>query len=125
MNRQPDLDAGPLHCAYAPRPAQRPHCQLTAVVRYGTMALCGDCDTRRSTVGKATPPRRLPPQDPLDVLSWIARTDQQQRQLETELAAAVRRARAQQHSWSAIGATLNITRQAAQQRFRQDQPEEG
>lgn len=122
MNRQPALDAGPIRCACAGRPAQRAHCQLTAVVRYGAVALCADCDTRRSTVGKAMRPHQLPAQEPLDVLARIAQAHDQTRQAHTELAAAVTRARTNGHSWNTIGAELKITRQAAQQRFRQDHP---
>lgn len=125
MNRQPNLDNGPTPCAYAARPTQRPHCELTAVVRYGTLALCTDCDARRSTLGKASSPRQLPPQGPLDVLNWIAQADEHLRRAHTDLTAAVRRARTQGHTWNTIGTELRITRQAAQQRFRQDHPPGG
>lgn len=125
MHRQRTLDTRPTRCTYAARPALRPHCHLTAVVTYDTLALCADCDQRRSTLGKGVNPRRLPPQDPLDVLGWVAHANQQLHQAQAELAAAVWRARTQQHSWNAIGAELNITRQAAQQRFKQDHPAEG
>ncbi len=93
MRRQPHLDTGPIRCAYAQHPAQRPQCQFTAVVRYGPAALCADCDARRSTLGKATRPRPLPPHPPLDVLTWIAQADKQTHQAQIKLAAAVRRVR--------------------------------
>ncbi len=125
MNRQRNLDTRPIRCTYAGRPDQRPHCQLTAAVRYGAVALCTDCDTRRSTLGKGVTPRQIPPQHPLDVLGWVAQANQQLHQAQAELDAAVTRARTQQHSWTAIGAELNITRQAAQQRFTQDHPAGG
>lgn len=122
MTRQPALDTPPVRCAYAARPDQRPHCQLTAVIRYDTIALCADCDTRRSTVGKAVPPVHLRATAPLPVLTWVTHTNEQIRQRQAELAAAVSRARTQGHTWNAIGAALNITRQAAQQRFKEDHP---
>ena len=119
------VDAPPIRCLYADQPAHRPHCQLTAVVAYGAIALCADCDTRRSTIGKATTGRRLPPQDPLDILTWISHADTQLHQAHKELAAAVQRARTHGHSWTTIGERLAITRQAAQQRFRQENPPAG
>jgi hypothetical protein len=66
----------------------------------------------------------LPPQPPLDVLDWIASADAAVHQAHTELAAAVARARARQHSWAVIGAVQHTSRQAAQQRFGQDLPVE-
>ena len=48
MRRQHRLDSRPVRCAYASQPTSRPHCQLSAVVRYGPIALCADCDARRS-----------------------------------------------------------------------------
>jgi hypothetical protein len=126
MNRQHHLDSSrPVRCLYADQPTTRPHCQLTATVRYGTAALCPDCDARRSTLGKGVTPRRLPNPQPVDILHWIAQADEQTHQAHIQLRAAVQRARAQHHSWTAIGATLHITRQAAQQRFKQDHPTEG
>src|SRR5660397_45434 len=122
MTSQRHLDTPPVRCRYAGAPASRPHCQLTAAVRYGAVALCADCDAGRSTVGRGVTAHRLPPQPPLDVLGWISQADEQLRQAHTELAAAVQRARVQQYSWEAIGAKLKITRQAAQQRFKQDLP---
>src|SRR5664280_2354456 len=91
MRRQHRLDSRPVRCAYASQPTSRPHCQLSAVVRYGPIALCADCDARRSTLGKGITPHRLPPQPPLDVLDWIASADAAVHQAHTELAAAVAR----------------------------------
>lgn len=125
MSRQRNLDVAAVRCTYAHQPNQRPHCQLTAVVRYGHTALCGDCDTRRSTLGKGTPAHRLPPTRPVDILEWLTQTDQHLRQAHTELAAAAWHARTQGHTWTAIGAALNISKQAAQQRFRQDHQRQG
>jgi hypothetical protein len=124
MSRQPNLDAPAVRCAYAHQPKQRPCCQLTAILRYDNTALCADCDTHRSTLGKGTPGRRLPPSAALDVINWLTQADRHLHQAHTELAAAAWHARAQGHSWTAIGAALNITKQAAQQRFRQDHPRE-
>jgi hypothetical protein len=125
MNRQRNLDAPAVRCANAHRTNQRPHCQLTATVRYGTVALCPDCDNRRSTLGKATTAHQLPTSSPVNVLDWLTHAERQLHQARTELAAAATRARNQGHSWTAIGAALNITKQAAQQRFRQDHPRQG
>ncbi len=122
MTRQPALDTRPVRCAYAGHPDQRPNCQLAAVIRYATIALCSDCDSHRSTVGKGVPPTHLPATGPLPVLTWVTHTDEQIRHHQAELAAAVSRARTQGHTWNAIGAALNITRQAAQQRFTKDHP---
>ncbi|MEO6886649.1 MAG: hypothetical protein ABI232_10250 [Jatrophihabitantaceae bacterium] len=121
MPRQPSLDISPIRCRYADRTSERPHCQLTAVVRYGNIALCGDCAQRRSTLGKGHPPRPVPPRGQLDTIQWLATADEQLRKAHAELAAAVQRARTQGHTWTTIGAALHISRQAAQQRFRKDQ----
>jgi hypothetical protein len=107
----------PTRCHYATEPATRPDCQLVAVVRYGHIGLCASCDQHRSTLGKGQQPIRLNTTGPLDVLAWIDQAQRELRSAEQTLAAAVRRARQQAHPWSAIGATLGISRQAAQQRF--------
>jgi hypothetical protein len=112
-------------CSYATDPTGRPHCQLTAVVRYGPAALCADCDRRRSTLGKGQAPRRLPAGPPIDPLDWIAVADNDLRATAEVLAAAVTRARQHGHPWSAIAHTLGVTRQAAQQRFGGPQPVPG
>lgn len=125
MSRQPHLDATPVRCAYAHRPTERPHCQLTAVVRHATIALCADCDTRRSTLGKGTPAHRLPPTSDIDLIDWLTRAHRQLDRATSELDAAATRARTHGHTWTAIGAALNITKQAAQQRFGQDHPQKG
>lgn len=125
MPRQPHLDAGPVPCLYANRPAQRPNCQLTAVTRYATTALCADCAARRSTLGKGHPPRPLSPRGPIDVMAWLAQTNIELHQTQITLTAAARRARTEGHTWTTIGNTLNITRQAAQQRFGQPPMPEG
>ena len=43
-------------CYYIVR---RDYCQGAAVVRYGPVALCGECDARRSTIGKGVAGVRL------------------------------------------------------------------
>jgi hypothetical protein len=106
-----------IRCHYATEPATRPDCQLVAVVRYGHIGLCASCDQRRSTLGKQQPPTPLTTTTPFNVLAWIAHAQQELDNAEQTLAAAVHRARQQHHPWSAIGAALGITRQAAQQRF--------
>jgi hypothetical protein len=98
-------------CHYA---AIRPDCQVLASVRYGPVALCAGCDQRRSTLGKGTPPARLP--DPQALLQVAAARDASQ-QAAAGLRHAVAAARQAGHPWSAVAAILAISRQAAQQRF--------
>jgi len=101
-------------CYYTERPTDRPACEVLGVVRYGPITLCRDCDRRRSAVGKAMSPVRLP--DPAALLEVLAARDAC-RQAEIHLREAVRAARCAGQPWSAIGAVLGITRQGAQQRF--------
>ncbi|MGH3545026.1 MAG: hypothetical protein ACRDPW_03770, partial [Mycobacteriales bacterium] len=63
-------------------------------------------------------PATTPAEDPQD----LRRVGLAQRDIsasEAELRDAVRAARAHGRSWSAIGRTLGVTRQAAQERFRE------
>lgn len=107
----------PIRCFYADDPTRRPDCTLTATIRLGSIALCPPCAARRSTVGKGEAPVML--HGPaVDVLNWLHNADAQLAQAERTLASAVTRARQAGHSWATIGTQLNITRQAAQQRFR-------
>ncbi len=46
------VDIGWAQCHYAADPVRRPGCQVTAVVRRGTVPLCASCDALRSTLGK-------------------------------------------------------------------------
>lgn len=101
-------------CFYAHRPQDRPCCEALGVVRYGPTTLCADCDRRRSAVGKGMTPLHLP--DPGALLEIIAARDTC-RQAELALRKAVSSARRAGHAWSAVGAVLGTTRQAAQQRF--------
>lgn len=113
--RQQALTAG-LRCHYAQHPTnpQRPRCQETAVVAYGPIALCASCDQMRSAVGRTHAPRRLPGAQ-LAALIDAARA---QAQAETDVAAAVGLARAAGASWGHIGDAVGVSRQAAQQRWR-------
>ena len=101
-------------CYYTSRPDERPDCEHLAVVRYGQIALCSDCDRRRSAVGKGMVPVHLP--DPFTLAEIIiareacARADQ-------ALHDPVARARQAGQAWSALGIALGTTCQAAQQRF--------
>ena len=106
-------------CYYALRPDQRPDCQYLAVVRYGPTALCADCDRRRSAVGKGMAPVALGGPAALSRSWWPdSPTARQSRARADEaLHDAVARARAAGQPWSAVGAVLGTTRQAAQQRF--------
>jgi hypothetical protein len=107
-------------CYYATDPVARPHCQLTAVVRYGPITLCATCAVQRPTLGKAQTPTPLPDTPPIDVLHWVSTALADLHNAERQLAAAVHRARQHGHPWSTLGNLLGITRQAAQQRFRPD-----
>jgi len=107
---------GRIRCHYATQPTTRPDCQFLAAVRYGQLALCPSCDQRRSTLGKELSPTRLNTTH-LDVLVWIEQAHRDLHSAEHDLAAAVHRARQQGQPWSAIGTSLQISRQAAQQRF--------
>jgi hypothetical protein len=101
-------------CYYA---AARPGCQVLASIRYGQIFLCAGCDQRRSAVGKATSPARLP--SPHALLEVAAARDACQ-QAAAALRRAVAQARQAGHPWSTVAAILGVTRQAAQQRFTQD-----
>jgi len=114
--RQHDLD-NIVWCSHATDPDRRPHCTLTATVRFGTVALCRPCASRRSTVGKGQPGIPLPPSPTIDLRSWIAAAQRDADTAEHALNAAVARARQAGLSWSVIGAQLGVSRQAAQQRF--------
>jgi hypothetical protein len=105
-------------CHYARDPDRRPHCALTAEITLGAVALCGSCAAARSTLGKGTAPVPLPPGPAIDVLDWVAETDDAARQACRDLSAAVTRARSRGCTWAQIAGRLGVTRQAAQQRYR-------
>jgi hypothetical protein len=109
----------PVRCHYAGELVRRPQCSVTAEVRYGDIALCSSCAAARSSVGKATTPMPLPPAPQVDVLGWIADAHAAVTESQRQLAAAVSRARAAGHTWTAVAGQLGISRQAAQQRFSQ------
>jgi len=102
-------------CRYATELNTRPDCQVTAVVCRGRVPLRASCDALRSTLGKGQAAARLPATQTIDLLDWITQAQAQLRGAEAELAAAVIRARQMGKSWTAIGARLGVTRQAAQQ----------
>ena len=114
--RQRPVDT-PLRCHYAADPANRPRCTLVAAVRYGTLALCPSCNIQRSSIGKGQRAVPLPPGPAFDVMDWVATAHEQADAAQHTLTAAVTRARQNGQPWSAIGAQLGVTRQAAQQRF--------
>ena len=68
--RQRSIDTE--RCFNANDPSSRPDCTLTAVVRYGAIALCATCHPRRSTVGKGTAPVALPATTSIDALDWVS-----------------------------------------------------
>ncbi len=111
------IDTGWALCHYAADPARHPGCQVTAVVRSGTTALCASCDARRSTIGKGQPGTPIPVPAAPTILDWIGHARAQLLDAEDEVTAAVTRARQHGHSWTVIAARLGTTRQAAQQRF--------
>jgi hypothetical protein len=112
------VDMASPRCHYATDPTRRPGCQVTAVVRRGSVALCASCDVLRSTVGKGQPTTMISAApDPASVLDWISQAHARLAEAEAEVTAAVTRARQHGHSWAAIAGRLGITRQAAQQRF--------
>lgn len=114
--RQQDLDSI-VWCSHATDPDRQPHCTLTATVRFGTVALCRPCASRRSTVGKGQPGIPPPPSPTIDLRSWIAIAQRDADTAERDLNAAIARARQAGLSRSVIGAQLGVSRQAAQQRF--------
>ena len=105
-------------CHYARDPARRPHCTLTAQIRFGTVALCGSCAAARSTLGKGMAAVPLPPGPAVDVLDWVADASLAAGQACRDLDAAVTRARSAGYSWARIAGRLGVTRQAAAQRYR-------
>lgn len=114
--RQRPVDT-PLRCHYATDPVTRPHCTLRAAVSYGTIALCPSCNAQRSSIGKGQHAAGLPASPQLNVLDWVADAHQHAATAERTLTAAITRARQTGASWSAIGAQMGVSRQAAQQRF--------
>lgn len=108
-------------CYYADKAELRPCCQHLAVVVYSDpplrFALCGDCDRRRSAVGKGARPRRLPA--PASLVALIEARDALVA-AEEALDATVGTARETGQSWSAIASVLGMTKQAAHQRFKSE-----
>lgn len=110
------LDAYPV-CYYADKPDLRAECQRRAVVAYGKVKLCADCDSRRSTMGKGVAPRSLVAGRDWSPLVAVETAVGHLKAAESELAGAVEHARRLGHSWGILGAVLGVTRQAAQQRY--------
>lgn len=117
VNPRQQALTGALRCYYddARHRPLRPHCQAVAVVAYGPTRLCATCDAMRSTVGKATTPRPVPATELARLIDAARAVSDAERQL-AQAARATRHAGA---SWTQIGDALGITRQAAQQRWRQ------
>ncbi len=111
------VDTGWMLCHYAANPAARPGCQVTAVVRRGSIPLCASCDAQRSTLGKGQPATPIPVPAAASILDWIGQARTRLLDAEAEVTAAVTRARQHGCTWAAIAACLDTTRQAAQQRF--------
>lgn len=113
--RQDSLRAG-LRCFYTQeaRRAERPHCQSVAVVAYGNIVLCAMCDAMRSAVGRTNLDRKVPGAE----LGELIDAAQALALAEARVTDAARRAREAGASWGQVGDALGVSRQAAQQRFR-------
>ncbi len=101
-------------CHHANDADLRPHCEGFAVVAYGRVALCGECDAMRSAVGRDHAGRVFPGAR----LAQLARATAAVRHAEAALADAVRSASTAGASWSQIGDIVGMSRQAAHQRWR-------
>lgn len=104
-----------MDCYYAARPNQRPDCDGLAVVAYGPTALCAACDARRSAVGRTHAARELPGAE----LARLGDAAGRLAEAQAALNAAASEARTAGASWAQIGDAAGVTRQAAQQRWRQ------
>ncbi len=100
-------------CHHAGDTVLRPHCEGTATVAYGRVALCATCDAMRSAVGRENPARKLPGAE-LDHLAWAV---ENLKAAEQALADAVVSARKGGASWGQIGDIVGTSRQAAHQRW--------
>ena len=111
--RQGSLTVATCHYAQEHLRSDHPHCESVAIVVYGSIVLCAECDKRRSAVGRSDAPRPVPG-------AQLARLDQAAvaaRHADRGLADAALSARAAGASWTQIGRAVGITRQAAQQRW--------
>lgn len=132
MKRQParasrKVDAY-VACWYA-GDSSRPDCEHRAVVAYGPVALCTDCDRRRSTVGKGMVGRSLVRGRNWSAILAVEAAAGRIDEAEAALGEAVSAARLRGHSWGELAVALGVSRQAAQQRFGKElsprQPEGG
>lgn len=101
-------------CHHAGDAELRPNCEGFAVVAYGRVALCGECDLMRSAVGRYDAGRVFPGAR----LAHLAQAAEAVKRAEEALADAVRAASTAGASWSQIGDIVGTTRQAAHQRWR-------
>jgi len=102
-----------LRCHHAGDTVLRPDCAGFATVAYGRIALCQNCDTMRSAVGREHTARKLAGAD----LDRLARAVENMKDAEQALADAVVSARQGGASWGEIGDIVGTTRQAAHQRW--------
>jgi len=102
-----------LRCHHAGDTVLRPHCECIATVAYGRIALCANCDTMRSAVGREHTARKLVGAG----LDRLARAVENMKDAEQALADAVVSARQGGASWGEIGDIVGTTRQAAHQRW--------
>lgn len=100
-----------LRCYYAGR--QRPHCEGVGVVAYANIVLCPTCDKMRSAVGRTQVARKLPGAELAELIAAASELSR----AEDRLARALASARGAGASWAQVGDALDISRQAAQQRF--------
>jgi hypothetical protein len=113
VSARQDLLTAALACYYSRKIGNlvRPHCEGTAVVTYGNIALCSMCDKMRSA-GRNVP-RKLPGAE----LSELIEAARALRLAEQRVERGARLARDAGASWSHLGDAVGISRQAAQQRF--------
>lgn len=103
----------PRLCAYARDRRRRPDCNGVAVVAYGAIALCADCDRARSLVGDGIVGHQLPDAE----LCHLTPIAQQLVHTEQLLARAVHAARESGATWNQIGQTIGVTERAALKRW--------
>jgi phage-related protein len=83
------------------------------VVAYANIVLCPTCDKMRSAVGRTQVARKLPGAELAELIAAASELSR----AEDRLARALASARGAGASWAQVGDALDISRQAAQQRF--------
>jgi len=117
-SRQPVVDMPGPRCCYATDPDARPGCQVTAVLCRGPVALCASCDALRSTHGKGQAAARCPQPSPSTCWTGSPRRKPGSAMPKPNSPPPSGPGRPASPG-KPTGASLDITRQAAQQRFGQ------